>query len=111
MNPPRMTTQTLKVLGAMLDEVGKEWYGLDLCKHSGCKPGTIYPILDRLMRVQWLQRRWEDIDPTVEKRPRRRLYRLSGVGASSADQALREHLRARPATVDGRRRAPSPRLA
>jgi PadR family transcriptional regulator, regulatory protein PadR len=94
MPSPQMTTQTLKVLSAMLSDLQREWYGLELSKHSGLKPGTIYPILDRLMKVDWLERRWEDIDPTVEGRPRRRLYRLSSVGAPAARHALDEHLAA-----------------
>lgn len=107
-----MTTHTLKVLSAMLNDHDKEWYGLELCKHSGLKPGTIYPILDRLLRVQWLQRRWEDIDPAVEGRPRRRLYRLTGAGASAAGQALTDHLIAlQPGAAHSWRRPPSPGLA
>jgi DNA-binding PadR family transcriptional regulator len=92
MEPLQMTTQTLKVLSAMLSDLETEWYGLELSKRSGLKPGTIYPILDRLLKADWLERRWEDIDPSVEGRPRRRLYRLSGVGAPAARHALNEHL-------------------
>lgn len=89
---PRLTTQSLAVLSAMLSDENAEWYGLDLSKRSGLKPGTIYPILDRLLKVDWLERRWEAIDPAVEGRPRRRLYRLTGVGAPAASRALDEHL-------------------
>jgi DNA-binding PadR family transcriptional regulator len=87
-----MTTQTLAVLSALLSEPEADWYGLKLSKRSGLKPGTIYPILDRLLKAHWLDRRWEQIDPVVEGRPRRRLYRLTGVGAPAARQALDEHL-------------------
>ena len=92
MTPPRMTTQTLSVLSTMLGEPEADWYGLDLSKRSGLKPGTIYPILDRLLKAGWLERRWEQIDPVVEGRPRRRLYRLTGVGAPAARRALDDHL-------------------
>jgi DNA-binding PadR family transcriptional regulator len=88
----RMTTQTLAVLSAMLADPDADWYGLELSKRSNLKPGTIYPILDRLLKVDWLERRWEDIDPVVEGRPRRRLYRLTAVGAPAARSALEEHL-------------------
>ena len=63
MASPQMTSQTLKVLSAMLNDLDAEWYGLELCRRSGLKPGTIYPILDRLLKVEWLERRWEEIDP------------------------------------------------
>jgi PadR family transcriptional regulator len=89
---PQMTVQTLKVLNTVASDPEAEWYGLELSKRSGLKPGTIYPILDRLLKVDWLERRWEEIDPAVEGRPRRRLYRLTRVGEAAARQALDEHL-------------------
>ena len=36
----------------------------------------------------WLASRWEDIDPTQEGRPRRRLYRLTGEGEIAARRIL-----------------------
>ena len=68
MAQPRMTTQTLAVLSTMLGDEDADWYGLDLSKRSGLKPGTIYPILDRLLKAGWLEREWEDIDPVSEGR-------------------------------------------
>jgi len=112
MTTPRMTTQTLKVLGTILSEPDAEWYGLELCKRARLKPGTIYPTLDRLIKAEWLERRWEDIDPAVEGRPRRRLYRLTAIGAPAARQALDEHLAAlQPAAAESWRPAHQPRLA
>jgi DNA-binding PadR family transcriptional regulator len=84
--------ETLAVLSTILSDPEAEWYGLELSKRSGLKPGTIYPILDRLLKARWLERRWELIDPVVEGRPRRRLYRLTGLGAPAARQTLDEHL-------------------
>jgi len=85
---------------------------LELCKRAGLKPGTIYPILDRLLKAEWLERRWEDIDPTVEGRPRRRLYRLTGLGAPAARQALDGHLASlQPGSADSWHPAGTPRFA
>ena len=92
MPAPQMTMQTLVVLSAMLNDPDADWYGLDLSKRSGLKPGTIYPILNRLLEVEWLERRWEEIDPAIEGRPKRRLYRLTGVGERAAQMALNEHI-------------------
>jgi PadR family transcriptional regulator PadR len=89
---PSLTAQTLAVLGSMCFDPDAEWYGLELSKRSGLKPGTIYPILARLLQAGWLERRWEDIDPVVEGRPRRRLYRLTGGGAVAARYALDQQL-------------------
>ena len=105
-----MTRQTLSVLSTMLSDVDAEMYGLKLSKRSGLKPGVIYPMLDRLLKAGWLERRWEDIDPAVQGRPRRRLYRLSGVGASAARQALGAHLDSLPHLQLRTPRTP-PRLA
>ena len=112
MPSPRMTIQTLAVLAAMLSEPDAEWYGLELCKGARLNPGTIYPILDRLLKAGWLERRWEEIDPKTEGRPRRRLYRLTGVGAPAARHALDEHLASlQPAPNSSRPPVPRPRLA
>ena len=92
MPAPRLTTQTLAVISTMLGDPGADWYGLDLSKRSGFKPGTIYPILERLLKAGWLEREWEDIDPVSEGRPRRRLYRLTALGAPAARRALDDHL-------------------
>lgn len=105
-----MTAQTLSVLSVMLSDPDADWYGFDLCKRGGLKPGTIYPILDRLLKVSWLERRWEDIDPVAEGRPKRRLYRLTGVGANAARMALDEHLALlAKAQTDARRARPNAR--
>jgi PadR family transcriptional regulator, regulatory protein PadR len=112
MPSPRMTTQTLTVLSTMLSAPDADWYGLELCKRVGLKPGTIYPILDRLLKVEWLERRWEKIDPKVEGRPRRRLYHLTGAGALAAREALDEHLASlRPIPAESWRPAHRPRPA
>jgi PadR family transcriptional regulator, regulatory protein PadR len=112
MTSPRMTTQTLTVLSMILSDPDADWYGLELCKRAGLKPGTIYPILDRLLKAEWLERRWEEIDPTVEGRPRRRLYRLTGIGAPAARKALDPHLVAlQSAPAESWRPASRPRLA
>lgn len=109
---PRLTTQTLAVVSTILSDPDADWYGLDLSKRSGLKPGTIYPILDRLLKAEWLVRRWEDIDPVTEGRPRRRLYRLTALGVPAARWALDEHLASLQSPLpDSRRRAHGPGFA
>jgi DNA-binding PadR family transcriptional regulator len=105
-----MTTQTLAVLSVLVGDPAADWYGLELTKLAGLKPGTIYPILDRLLKLGWLERRWETIDPVAEGRPRRRLYRLTGVGASSARWALDEHLSSLGVSREERSATPRARL-
>lgn len=62
----------------MLNRPTERRYGLDLADSTGLATGSLYPILSRLVRAGWLADEWEDIDPTVEGRPRRRFYRLTG---------------------------------
>lgn len=88
MAQPRMTLQTLEVLSAMLDDSYREWYGLELSTASGLKTGTIYPVLVRLEQAGWVSSYWEEVDPSVVGRPRRRLYRLTGEGADAARAAV-----------------------
>jgi DNA-binding MarR family transcriptional regulator len=103
----RMTIERVRVLGEMLSDPDAEWYGLDLSKRSHLKPGTIYPILDRLLKAGWVERRWEDIDPTVEGRPRRRLYRLTALGATQARWELDQQLAALQHAQPAKRNVPS----
>ena len=88
MAPTRMTLQTQLVLKALLDQPTHELYGLQISHAAGLATGTIHPILARLEGLGWLESHWEDIDPVVEGRPRRRYYRLSPDGAEQARAAL-----------------------
>jgi PadR family transcriptional regulator PadR len=55
-------------------------YGLELMEQTGLKSGTLYPVLARLERSGWVISTWEEIDPQTAGRPRRRYYKLSGLG-------------------------------
>ena len=85
---PRMTLTTQIVLRALLEDPARELYGLEICSRAGLPSGTIHPILARLERIEWLESRWEDVDPSEQGRPRRRYYRLSPDGAEQARSAL-----------------------
>jgi PadR family transcriptional regulator PadR len=46
--------------------------------------GTLYKALDRMERAGFLESRWEDPSIAAEEgRPRRRLYRVTGLGERS----------------------------
>jgi PadR family transcriptional regulator PadR len=89
---PQMTAQTLRVLALFLDDPTREWHGFDLIEHTGLKSGTAYPILIRLDKAGWLSSRHEDIDPSMAKRPPRRMYKLTGAGERAARTELAAHL-------------------
>lgn len=99
---PQMTAQTLRILALFLDDPMREWHGFDLIEVTGLKSGTAYPILIRLNKAGWLSSRLEDIDPSVAKRPPRRMYRLTGEGERAARSELAAHLDAlAPARTSG----------
>jgi PadR family transcriptional regulator, regulatory protein PadR len=105
---PRITEQVVWVLALMLESPDASWYGLELARKTGIKTGTIYPLLARLEQAQWLTSDFEVADPAVEKRPRRRLYRLTGAGEASARQRMLEFEASSAPLRRTRRHAPRP---
>lgn len=83
----KMTEPTLRVITQLLNANG-EISGSDILNMGGIFSGTLYPILRRLEGAGWIEGRWENIDPTKERRPRRRFYRLTALGQSSGESAL-----------------------
>ena len=96
--PQRMTKQIASVLDAFLSDLKREWYGFDLIERTGLKSGSIYPILHLLEADGWLRSAREDIDPSVEGRPARRLYTLTGLGEREAEAALERRAAAAPSS-------------
>ena len=101
---PRMTIPPQLVLQALLQDPGRELYGVEVGDVAGLPSGTVHPILARLEGLGWLDSGWEDVDPSAAGRPRRRFYRLTAAGAAQAEAAIeaadarRSHLRARRPT-------------
>jgi DNA-binding PadR family transcriptional regulator len=87
---PRLTHPTLKVLNAVLSARDREVSGADVAESTSLASGTLYPILLRLEKAGWLTSRWEKINPHLEGRPRRRLYRVTVIGAAKARAAIVE---------------------
>ena len=98
---PRMTAPTRAVLEVFLSDPEAPRYGLEIGSHAVLPSGTVHPILARLEGLGWLDSGWEDVDPTVVGRPRRRFYRLTAAGAAQAEAAIeaadarRSYLKAR----------------
>lgn len=87
---PRITAQTLKVLGALATEQPHGVSGAEIGRSTNLSSGTLYPILFRLERAGWLESCWEAEIPQDLGRPRRRYYKLTALGATSARAAFRE---------------------
>jgi DNA-binding MarR family transcriptional regulator len=70
----------LAVLLAATDD--RPAWGLSICQDAGLGPGTVYPILERLVDLGWVE-----TAPHLN-RSARRCYRLTAVGRTQAQAAL-----------------------
>lgn len=86
---PRMSSQTLQVLDALLFSLRDEMSGVEIAEQTKLASGTLYPILLRLEESGWLQSRWEIDDPVALGRPRKRFYRVTAEGAKNARDAIK----------------------
>ncbi len=100
--PP--SEQTTAVLLALAEDPTTWRHGYDLCRQTGLKAGSMYPILMRLADRGWLETTWETEIPVG--RPPRHLYRLTEAGlelaselaAAKAQAAQARRARLRPRT-------------
>jgi PadR family transcriptional regulator PadR len=89
----KLSKASAKVLMEFLANPNRDQYGFGLMKATGVKSGSLYPILDRFQAQGWVERRDEVIDERAEGRPRRRLYRLTGMGGPAAKRAVADFYR------------------
>ena len=85
----RITAPVLKVLGALMaatDQIS----GAEIARSTELASGTLYPILIRLEHARWIESRWEVGDPHTLGRPRRRLYRVTAMGARRVRETVKE---------------------
>lgn len=78
-----ISKQTKQVLGTLFATPDIWWHGYELCKQTGLKSGTLYPILMRLDDQEYLNSEWRVADPPG--RPPRHVYRLSKTGIALAN--------------------------
>jgi len=111
---PDSSEQTVRLFSALLDDPTGAHYGYGLSKQTGLAPGTLYPILARLVERGLLETRWEPA--STPGRPPRHLYHLTGDGLALARDrvaaaAARQQASATPAIQPRVRPAPNPRIA
>jgi PadR family transcriptional regulator PadR len=97
----RVTPATTDVLRVLAGSADPTW-GLQIVKQSGRPAGSVYPILDRLERMEWVSSEWEMDDSRTG--PRRRLYRLTAEGAPAAAAVIAksdQHIVSAKFLVDG----------
>jgi len=79
-----ITPNMAKVLKIFLEDPGQPRYGLELMRATRMPSGTMYPLLARLEKAEWLTRGKEDIDPRAEGRPPRLHYTITGAAITAA---------------------------
>lgn len=86
-----MSEQAWMVLSCL--NQGEEWlHGYEMSRRTGLKPGTLYPLLERLSGRGLVESRWED--SPLPGRPRRRACRLTAAGHKQlglGDTGVRGH--------------------
>jgi PadR family transcriptional regulator PadR len=103
--PIRLSHSRLNVLARFVEANHCELSGADLMPRTGLASGSLYPILYALEDAGVLESRWESEDPQALGRPRKRLYKLTALGAQTADTAgtqiapLMRHSAPLPGTV------------
>ena len=98
----RLSLIGLKVLSHFLANGDTPQTGAMLTRALGIGSGTLYPLLLKLEGGGLLTGEWEDGDPSALGRPRRRYYRLTGVGATRTRaeiNGLNTAIVSRPGTV------------
>lgn len=86
----RVTVPVARVLRVFLEDPVVPRYGFDLMERTGLPSGSLYPILARLERAEWILGAKENIDPHAEGRPPRRYFTLTGLGEKVAQRRLAE---------------------
>ena len=84
---PQGTYQTFKALEVLMPQDQGEFSEAEIAQNPNLASG-ILSVLLQLEHVGWVESRWEVGDPSELGRPRRRLYKLTGVGTSRARPLL-----------------------
>jgi DNA-binding PadR family transcriptional regulator len=88
---PRITREVIKVFAALMSAGSDgELPGSEISRATTLASGTLYPILLRLEKAGWLASRWEEGDPSVLGRPRRRFYRITATGGRQMGKQISE---------------------
>jgi PadR family transcriptional regulator len=83
----RLTAVIMEILDVLASSpLDEPPWGLRLCEQTGYGTGTVYPALDRLLNIGWIEDRWEEPPPV--DRPRRRYYFITSTGRAAYQEAI-----------------------
>src|SRR4051812_7503395 len=90
--PRVLSTPAATILRRFVADPDAELHGFEIIRETGIPSSTLYPALRLLAEDRgYLTSRHEQIDPSVDRRPARHLYRLDPATALAAREALAEH--------------------
>jgi PadR family transcriptional regulator, regulatory protein PadR len=92
--PRVLSDPAAMILRRFVDDPDAELHGFQIIRETGIPSSTLYPALRSLSEDRgYLTSRHELLDPSIERRPARRLYRLdlNPAAALTAREALAEH--------------------
>jgi PadR family transcriptional regulator, regulatory protein PadR len=75
-----LSKQAMKILASFDGDSRAEKSGADIGRQTKLLTGTLYPLLLKLEKAELLVSEWEKGDPSELGRPRRRYYRITGLG-------------------------------
>jgi len=75
-------------------------FGFDIMDATGLTSGTVYPALDKLESLGYLESHWEDARAARrDKRPPRRYFDLTPAGAAALASALKRYKNLKPVSL------------
>jgi len=77
----RVTVSLLQIIFIFLENPKKYYVGMDIINHTKLQSGTIYPLLNRLCKMGWLEFKWKLPDPDGKGSPKK-LYNVTKTGAT-----------------------------
>lgn len=89
--------EVLAAAAGLLASASREFHGFliahEMRDRSGARDliayGNLYRVLGRMERAGLLESRWENPDDAIEeRRPRRRLYHLTALGLTAANEPV-----------------------
>lgn len=89
--PSNASRQTRTLLGSLLRQPRRWQHGYELCKETGLRSGTLYPLLVRLSDQGFLESEWRE--PSRQGLPPRHVYRLNAHGLALARQLTEDNAR------------------
>ena len=95
--PPPLAFGHVSILHAVAD--GNR-FGFDIMDATGLTSGTVYPSLDKLESLGFLDSHWEDARVARrDKRPPRRYFDLTPAGAAALADALKRYKNLKPVSL------------